>query len=123
MVQPARLRRGSRPHIAPGEPAAARTSIGDVVLTRRLRAAIARLNPDLPPRPATTPASGAARGPWTTRRILPRRQGLNYALYPDCVRVVANVAPENPVTATSSDRLVFVTNFFDELRRLAPAGR
>jgi hypothetical protein len=61
--------------------------------------------------------------PWTSRLIMPRRLGLNYALHPDGRRVVAHVAPEKPAFATSSDRLVFVTNFFDELRRLAPAGR
>ncbi len=32
----------------PGEPAAERDSFGDVVLVGRLRAAIARLNPDIP---------------------------------------------------------------------------
>jgi len=36
------------PTIAPGEAAAERQSYGDVVLAGRLRAALARLNPDLP---------------------------------------------------------------------------
>ena len=36
------------PHIAPGEPAAERTSFGDVVLVERLRSAIQRLNPAIP---------------------------------------------------------------------------
>lgn len=35
--------------IAPGEPLAERTSFGDVVLERRLRAAVTRLNPEAPP--------------------------------------------------------------------------
>jgi type I restriction enzyme R subunit len=39
---------GHGPHMAPGEPAAERTSFGDVVLLARLRAAIARLNPNIP---------------------------------------------------------------------------
>ncbi len=39
---------GHGPHIAPGERAAERDSFGDVVLTRRLQAAIKRLNPDIP---------------------------------------------------------------------------
>lgn len=37
------------PEIAPGEPAAERDDYGQVVLHRRLRDALARLNPDLPP--------------------------------------------------------------------------
>ena len=37
--------------IAPGEPAAERSDYGEVVLEQRLRDALARLNPDCPPRP------------------------------------------------------------------------
>ena len=37
------------PDIAAGEPAAERSDYGQVVLERRLRQALARLNPDLPP--------------------------------------------------------------------------
>jgi len=40
---------GHGPHLAPGEPAAERDSFGDVVLVGRLRAAIDRLNPTIPP--------------------------------------------------------------------------
>ena len=40
---------GHGPHIAPGEPAAERDGFGDVVLVGRLRDAIARLNPRIPP--------------------------------------------------------------------------
>ncbi len=36
------------PHLAPGEPAAERDSFSDVVLARRLREAIQRLNPSIP---------------------------------------------------------------------------
>ena len=36
------------PSIAPGEPGAERDSFGDVVLVKRLRDAIDRLNPDIP---------------------------------------------------------------------------
>ena len=39
---------GHGPHMAPGEPASERDSFGDVVLVGRLRAAIARLNPNIP---------------------------------------------------------------------------
>jgi type I restriction enzyme, R subunit len=37
------------PHIAPGEPGAERKSFGEVVLGERLRAALRKLNPKLPP--------------------------------------------------------------------------
>jgi type I restriction enzyme R subunit len=40
---------GHGPHMAPGEPAAERASFGDVVLAGRLRHAIDRLNPEVPP--------------------------------------------------------------------------
>ena len=39
---------GHGPHLAPGEPAAERHSFGEVVLVRRLREAIQRLNPAIP---------------------------------------------------------------------------
>ncbi|MGE0114494.1 MAG: type I restriction endonuclease subunit R [Steroidobacteraceae bacterium] len=39
---------GHGPHMAPGEPAAERTSFGEVILESRLRAAIQRLNPAIP---------------------------------------------------------------------------
>src|SRR5471032_1473615 len=39
---------GHGPHLAPGEPAAERSSFGDVVLVSRLREAIRRLNPGIP---------------------------------------------------------------------------
>lgn len=45
---------------------------------------------------------------------------MNDALHPDGVRVAAQV--ERPIgqVAGAGDRLVYVTNFFGELRRLAP---
>ena len=39
---------GHGPQMAPGEPAAERTSFGEVVLVERLRAALQRLNPEIP---------------------------------------------------------------------------
>lgn len=42
---------GHGPHLAPGEPAAERDSFGDVVLVGRLRAALQRLNPQIPEEP------------------------------------------------------------------------
>ena len=40
---------GHGPHLAPGEPAAERDSFSEVVLVGRLREAIRRLNPAIPP--------------------------------------------------------------------------
>ena len=40
---------GHGPQLAPGEPAAERESFGEVVLVGRLREAIRRLNPAIPP--------------------------------------------------------------------------
>ena len=45
---------GHGPHLAPGEPAAERDSFGEVVLGRRLREAIRRLNPAFPSRTLAT---------------------------------------------------------------------
>lgn len=56
---------------------------------------------------------------WSSRMIMPRRLGLNYAVHPDGKRIAAHVAPEAPAAATTSDRLVFITNFATDLRRRA----
>ena len=46
------------PDIAPDTPGAERSDYGQVVLERRLRDALGRLNPDLPQKPWTTPSAG-----------------------------------------------------------------
>jgi type I restriction enzyme R subunit len=48
------------PAIAPGEAAAAREDYGQVVLPGRLRDALARLNPDVPPAARTSCCSSTA---------------------------------------------------------------
>lgn len=50
---------GHGPHLAPGEPAAERDSFGEVVLVRRLREAIQRLNPVIPEEARATLANSA----------------------------------------------------------------
>jgi serine/threonine-protein kinase len=52
---------------------------------------------------------------WWSGRILPRPRG-PYALHPDGNRFAVSVAPD---ATTKQDHIVFVSNFFDELRRLA----
>ena len=46
------------PDIAPDTPSAERSDYGQVVLERRLRDALARLNPPYPPTCWTTPSAG-----------------------------------------------------------------
>ena len=55
---------------------------------------------------------------WSPARSLPRPRMRSYALHPDGGRV-AMAAATDPRTANRSDKVVFVFNFFDELRRLA----
>jgi serine/threonine-protein kinase len=54
---------------------------------------------------------------WWSGRILPRPRG-PYALHPDGNRFAVSIAQD---ATTKQDHVVFVSNFFDELRRLAPA--
>jgi len=54
---------------------------------------------------------------WWSGRILPRPRG-PYALHPDGNRFAVSIAPD---ATSKQDHVVFVSNFFDELRRLAPA--
>ena len=60
---------------------------------------------------------------WSERRFSLRPRNRSFDLHPDGERVVLTAAPDNE-SAVKQDKLVFVFNFFDELRRLAPvAGR
>ncbi|MGE0364052.1 MAG: TolB family protein, partial [Vicinamibacterales bacterium] len=61
--------------------------------------------------------------PWANARIMPRRSNLNYTLHPDGTRVVTHVERPSDQVAGGGDRLVYVTNFSAELRRLAPPTR
>lgn len=55
---------------------------------------------------------------WTDRGALTR----NFDLHPDGQRFVVLKAPEAQ-TQTKLDKVVFIFNFFDELRRIAPLRR
>jgi serine/threonine-protein kinase len=55
---------------------------------------------------------------WWSGRILPRPRDQPYALHPDGNRFAVSIASD---ATTKQDHIVFVSNFFDELRRLAPA--
>ena len=58
---------------------------------------------------------------WSQRRFM-TRPGRPFDLHPDGERFALAAAPEN-VTAVQQDKLVFIFNFFDELRRVAPAPK
>src|SRR5262249_10263432 len=55
--------------------------------------------------------------PWTEIRFFPLRTR-SFAIHPDGERIAVAV-PQDASTA-KQDRVVFVLNFFDELRRIAP---
>jgi serine/threonine-protein kinase len=58
---------------------------------------------------------------WADRRFGERPQGWDFDLHPDGERVVVAPGPETQ-TAAKQDHVVFIFNFFDELRRLAPTA-
>ena len=58
---------------------------------------------------------------WTERRILRRPTVRSMDLHPDGERVAAAVATEGRAE-DSQDKVVFIFNFFDELRRLVPGS-
>jgi hypothetical protein len=61
---------------------------------------------------------------WADRRFIPRaRTGptRSFDLHPDGTRFA--LAPAGDASATArQDRIVYVSNFFDELRRVVPAS-
>ena len=59
---------------------------------------------------------------WSERRFTSRPGGRSFDLHPDGERVALAAVPENE-SAVRQDKLVFIFNFFDELRRLAPAAK
>src|SRR5207253_10735910 len=55
---------------------------------------------------------------WSERRFMERRLS-SFTLHPDGERFALAAALENE-SAVKQDKLVFIFNFFDELRRVAP---
>jgi serine/threonine protein kinase len=55
---------------------------------------------------------------WAERRLMPRLVGWNFDIHPDGERIV--IAPDTQETF-KQDKVVFIFNFFDELRRRVPA--
>ena len=58
---------------------------------------------------------------WVDRRFILRPGFISFALHPDGQRFALAAAPEND-SALRQDKLMFIFNFFDELRRLAPTN-
>ena len=58
---------------------------------------------------------------WSERRFSARPRMRSFDLHPDGERFVLAAAPDNE-GAVKQDKLVFIFNFFDELRRLAPVA-
>ena len=49
--------------------------------------------------------------------------GINYALAPDGKRIAARMLAEAPGQQQPQNHVIFLENFFDELRRRVPAGK
>jgi Tol biopolymer transport system component len=60
--------------------------------------------------------------PWSERIIQPRPRLRSFDLHPDGERFAVSAAAQTPSEAPR-DRVIFIFNFFDELHRIAPAGR
>ena len=59
---------------------------------------------------------------WSEQPILPRSRQRVFDLHPDGERLAASVVT-GPQAEEKRDKVVFIFNFFDELRRIAPVGR
>ena len=58
---------------------------------------------------------------WSERPMNPRPRQRAYDLHPDGDRMALAARTDSP--QGKQDKVVFIFNFFDELRRLAPTGR
>ena len=60
--------------------------------------------------------------PWSDARFTLRPRQRSLDLHPDGDRFALTAVPA-ALTGAKQDKVVFIFNFFDELRRVAPAGR
>ena len=60
---------------------------------------------------------------WSEGRFLVRTDGRHFDLHPDGQRFVGILRPPQAPTEAKQDRVVFILNFFDYLRRIAPPTR
>jgi hypothetical protein len=59
---------------------------------------------------------------WSEARFMTRPRTRSFDLHPDGSRFAVAPVPE-PQAAVKQDKVVFIFNFFDELRRLAPPSK
>jgi hypothetical protein len=61
---------------------------------------------------------------WSEKRIANSGPaGTNYDLAPDGKRIVALMPVDAPGAQTAPNQVIFLENFFDELRRRVPPGK
>jgi len=61
---------------------------------------------------------------WSEKRIADSGlNGINYDVAPDGKRIAALMPVEAPETQKAQNHIIFLENFFDELRRRVPAGK
>jgi serine/threonine-protein kinase len=58
---------------------------------------------------------------WSEKRLAHFASTRSYDLAPDGKRIIALMPAEDPEGQTSPDRLIFLLNFFDEVRRRIPS--
>ena len=61
---------------------------------------------------------------WSEKRLANAfNNGMNYSLAPDGKRIVVFMPAEAPEAQQAQNHVIFLENFFDELRRKVPAGK
>jgi len=60
---------------------------------------------------------------WTDQSIAEVGTARNYDLHPDGKRIVALMPVETPEAQKAQNHVIFLENFFDELRRKVPVGK
>jgi serine/threonine-protein kinase len=116
-----------RPFPGPGRSTRISTDGGQLATWSRTRREIVFANSDNQLMVASYTVKGDAFNAekprlWSERRFMPRPRLRSFTLHPDGERVVLAAAPDTE-SVVKQDKLVFIFNFFDELRRVAPPGR
>ena len=117
-----------RPFPGPGAKSQISTDGGQLATWSRTRREIVYANLDSQLMVASYTVNGnvfSADKPrlWSKRRYLPRPRLRSFTLHPDGERVFVLAAAPDTESVVKQDKLVFIFNFFDELRRIAPTGR
>jgi dipeptidyl aminopeptidase/acylaminoacyl peptidase len=60
---------------------------------------------------------------WSEKRVGTTPFNPNYDLSPDGKRIAALMPPDAPEVRNAQNHVIFLQNFFDEVRRRAPAGK